>query len=264
MMTVSVMFAPLPAEALVRIDGTGGLVRLVLAVLALGVGAAALRRAAHLGNGRDELVALARAGLQLGTVGLIIAVVLQHWGLTWAFVAVMLGVATITAGRRMSAERPALTFPAVAAAPVPITLGLMAIGLLPAAPIAVIPTAGILIGNAMTATALAGRRGLDSLTERRGEYEAALALGLPPRDATLLVVRDAARIALIPGLDQTRTAGLVTLPGAFVGTLLGGATPLEAAALQLIVSAGIMATQSVSVVLTVEGVARGQLRRTTA
>lgn len=55
-----------------------------------------------------------------------------------------------------------------------------------------------------------------------------------------MVCQDAARLALIPGLDQTRTVGLVTLPGAFVGTLLGGASPMEAAALQLVVLVGIL------------------------
>lgn len=38
-----------------------------------------------------------------------------------------------------------------------------------------------------------------------------------------MIVRPAASDALLPGLDQTRTVGLVTLPGAFVGMLLGGA-----------------------------------------
>ena len=38
--------------------------------------------------------------------------------------------------------------------------------------------------------------------------------------------------ALIPGLDQVRTAGVVTLPGAFIGVLLGGGSPAQAAAAQ--------------------------------
>jgi putative ABC transport system permease protein len=66
----------------------------------------------------------------------------------------------------------------------------------------------------MTATSLAGRRALDELVTRRGEYEAALAPGLMERDATLLVARSSAAQTLTPTLDQTRTVGLVTLPGA--------------------------------------------------
>jgi putative ABC transport system permease protein len=40
-------------------------------------------------------------------------------------------------------------------------------------------------------------------------------------------------------LDQTKSTGLVTLPGAFVGALFGGAGPAQAAEFQLVVLAGI-------------------------
>ncbi|GAA2709899.1 hypothetical protein GCM10010429_24910 [Micromonospora olivasterospora] len=141
--------------------------------------------------------------------------------------------------------------------------GLLLAGLVPVRGIAIIPVAGILIGGAMTATSLAGRRALDELTDRRGEVEAALTLGFPPRDAVLLVCRPAAGQALIPALDQTRTVGLVTLPGAFVGVLLGGASPLAAGVTQLFVLVGFLAVEAVAVVLTVELVARGRLRPAT-
>ncbi|GGW06809.1 hypothetical protein GCM10010264_29740 [Streptomyces globisporus] len=60
----------------------------------------------------------------------------------------------------------------------------------------------------------------------------------PDQDARLEIVRPAASDALPAGLDQTRTVGLVTLPGAFVGLLLGGASPVEAGAVQLFVLVG--------------------------
>ncbi|NED92111.1 ABC transporter permease, partial [Streptomyces sp. SID11233] len=91
--------------------------------------------------------------------------------------------------------------------------------------------------------------------------EAALALGLPDRDARLEIARPAASDALLPGLDQTRTVGLVTLPGAFVGVLLGGARPLAAGAVQLFVLLALMAVQSLAVSVTVELVARGRINR---
>ncbi|WP_232290024.1 ABC transporter permease [Micromonospora sp. ATCC 39149] len=77
----------------------------------------------------------------------------------------------------------------------------------------------------MTATTLAGRRALDELTARYGEYEAGLALGFSERDAVLEACRPAAGQALVPALDQTRTVGLVTLPGAFVGGTAGRGEP---------------------------------------
>jgi putative ABC transport system permease protein len=73
------------------------------------------------------------------------------------------------------------------------------------------------------------------------------------------VLRPAAATALVPPLDQTRTVGLVTLPGAFVGVLLGGGSPLEAGAAQLLVLVGLLGTQVVAVWTVVELVARGRL-----
>jgi hypothetical protein len=53
-----------------------------------------------------------------------------------------------------------------------------------------------------------------------------------PRDAALEVCRPTAGHALVPAMDQIRTVGLVTLPGAFVGVLLGGGSALQAGGTQ--------------------------------
>ena len=126
----------------------------------------------------------------------------------------------------------------IAAGIVPTMALILLSSAMPIEPIAILPTAGILIGGAMTATSIAGRRVTEELTAQRGSYEAALSIGLSRRDGVTLVGREAAGLALIPGLDQTRTVGLVTLPGAFVGVLLAGASPLQAGAVQLLVLLG--------------------------
>ncbi|MGW4816911.1 ABC transporter permease [Kitasatospora cineracea] len=145
----------------------------------------------------------------------------------------------------------------IAAGVLPVLLLLAATGLLPAKGITVIPVAGILIGGALTATSLAGRRALDELRLRHGEVEAALALGFEERDARLEICRTAAATSLVPALDQTRTVGLVTLPGAFVGMLLGGATPVQAGAVQLFVLVALLAVEAVAVTAVLELVGRG-------
>ena len=63
----------------------------------------------------------------------------------------------------------------------------------------------------------------------------------------------------MPPLDQTRTVGLVTLPGAFVGVLLGGGSPLQAGAAQLLVLIGLLAAEVLAVWVVTELVARGVL-----
>ena len=243
--------------SLILVDDPSAYITLAVLVAALAGLAAVVNRLSGLGHARDDLVAAARASLQLGVVGLVIAAVLQSWWLTLLFVVMMASVASATAGRRLARHGrwPLASIPVCLGA-LPVTAVLLLSRLVPTTPIALVPIVGILVGGAMTATTLAGRRTLEGLRNRRGEVEAALSLGLPDRDARLLIIRDDAALALLPGLDQTRTVGLVTLPGAFVGMLLGGATPLQAAAVQLLVLAALLLVQAVATASTLELVAR--------
>lgn len=243
--------------SLILVDDPSAYITLAVLVAALAGLAAVVNRLSGLGHARDDLVAAARATLQLGVVGLVIAAVLQSWWLTLLFVVMMASVASATAGRRLARHGrwPLASIPVCLGA-LPVTAVLLLSRLVPTTPIALVPIVGILVGGAMTATTLAGRRTLEGLRNRRGEVEAALSLGLPDRDARLLIIREDAALALLPGLDQTRTVGLVTLPGAFVGMLLGGATPLQAAAVQLLVLAALLLVQAVATASTLELVAR--------
>jgi len=257
MRSVTLTMTP-PAAGLVSVQGVSGLVRLALVVVVCAGLAAAINRWGQLGHGREDLLAALRASIQLVAVGLLIAAVLGSWWLTLGFIVLMLSVASTTAGRRLSPkDHWWLAAAPVVLGAVPVAGGLMLSGLIPHQTIAVVPIVGILIGGAMTATTLAGKRALDALRTRHGEYEAALSIGLLPRDSALLIARDDASLALVPGLDQTRTVGLVTLPGAFVGMLLGGASPLQAAAVQLVVLVALLLVQAIAVLVTVELVARG-------
>ncbi|RIQ21889.1 ABC transporter permease [Jiangella rhizosphaerae] len=235
---------------------------LAVAMAVLVVVAVAVSAVARLGHDRGVVTAAVRAVAQLAVVALVLAAVVEVEPLTAAFVLVMLVTATVTAGRRMTRDR-SWTWAAVpvAAGPLLVVLALLATRVLPADPLAVIAVAGILIGGAMTAAALAGRRALDELETRRGEVEAALSVGLLPRDAALEIGRSQAATALIPALDQTRTVGLVVLPGAFVGMLIGGADPIQAGAVQLFVLVALLAVETAAVALTIELVARGVIVR---
>ena len=224
--------------------------------------AAGVARWAHLGTSRLAVVAAARAVAQLGAVSLLIGAIVGSVWLSAAFVLVMIVVAAYTAARRITPDRSGWwsALP-IAAAPLPVTALLVLGGVVPPEGIAVIPMAGILIGGTMTATALGGRRALDELEARHGEYEAALSLGLLERDACMEIARPSAGHALVPAMDQTRTVGLVTLPGAFVGMLLGGASPIEAGAVQVLVLLLLLAVETVAVATMLELVCRGWVRR---
>ena len=216
-----------------------------------------------LGVAREQLTAAARAVVQLAVVSLLIAAVLGSVWWSLGFALLMFSVASWTAGRRIDAPHRQLPWIglAIAAGVVPVLALILGSGVVPFNGAGLIPTAGIVIGGAMTAATLTGRRAYDELRGRLGSYEAGLALGLTSPDAAMEVVRPTAKEALIPGLDQTRTVGLVTLPGAFIGVLLGGGTPVEAGAAQLMVLIGLMAAQSVTSAVLLRTVAHAYVVR---
>jgi putative ABC transport system permease protein len=119
---------------------------------------------------------------------------------------------------------------------------------------------GIVVGNSMAIAGLAGRRFHEAVIDRWDQVEGWLALGATPRQATLLQARQAVHSALIPSTDQTKTTGLVTLPGAFVGAIFGGLSPLEAGRFQIVVLASIMAAGSVTAILLISLLAPVRVR----
>ncbi|MFE7075056.1 ABC transporter permease [Streptomyces sp. NPDC057620] len=249
------------SAALLPVNATLAWVLAVLLAAAVAVTALA-RLAPDQGSARarEVLTAGLRAAVQLAVVSVAIGWVAHSPTGLPAFLLLMYAVAVRTAGRRVTSDGTWWwTAVPIAAGVVPAVVLLLSTGLVEVTGIAMIPVTGILIGGAMTATVLAGRQSLAVLRMRHGEVEAALALGLVERDARVEIARSAASEALVPGLDQTRTVGLVTLPGAFVGMLLGGADPITAGAVQLFVLVALMAVQAVAVVVTLELIARARI-----
>lgn len=242
--------------------------RLAVVLVVLTALGAVAGRLSGLGQDRPVIVAALRAAVQLTAVSAVLLVVVRSLLLSSAFILLMLTVATATSAGRITgrglrspraARRLLATALPIVGGAAPVVALVLASGSVPLRGTAVIPIAGIVLGGAMTATSLAGRRLRDELSGRRGEVEAALALGLLPRDAVLLVGRASGATALVPALDQTRTVGLVTLPGAFVGVLLGGGSPLQAGAAQLLVLVGLLAAQVLAVWGVTELIARGAI-----
>jgi putative ABC transport system permease protein len=105
----------------------------------------------------------------------------------------------------------------------------------------IIPTGSILIGNAMNVSSLAIDRYKGEIKNRRAEVEAYLALGAKPELAVSACLKQGILSALIPSIDNMKTLGLVWIPGIMTGMLLSGADPIEAASIQLVIFAAIIA-----------------------
>ncbi len=231
----------------------GEVTRGLIAVALLLAVTYAVLRFASVEVGWAPLTAVVRGGLQLTLVGLALRGVLNAPPTVALALVVMLTVASWTAAGRLSdlgrVWRP-VAISMIAGVAVSLVI-VFAVDALPFNARYVVALSGIVIGNAMTGATLAGRHLLAGLRSRRDEIEGWLALGATPRQAVRDVARASAGEALVPLMDQTRTTGIVTLPGAFIGALLGGADPTQAARFQLIVLVSLLATEAIVATLVV-------------
>lgn len=218
-----------------------------LLLLALTLGTYAVGRLPKAGA---TAVAAGRAVLQLGMAALVITTVITHLWWSLALLTFMFAVAVGTTVRRVGAPAawPWATL-AILAGLLPSVMIILLTGTIPANGLALVPVVGILAGNTMNGHTLACRRSFEALRDEQGAYEAALSLGFPRSQAIHMIIHRRIPEALVPGLDQVRTAGVVTLPGAFIGVLLGGGSPAQAATAQVLVLLGIMAAQTVTAVV---------------
>lgn len=227
----------------------------VLLVLAL-----VAARWGRLGLTREVVIAAVRSMAQLVAVSALIGVALRHVWSSLLFAAVMFSVAVWTAGGRGRSRHDwTWIVVAIGAGAVPVLAVIFLFGAAAFTGPAIIPIAGIVIGGSMTAHTLAVRRAFDTMRSEIGLVEAGLALGLPRRWSIDNVINRHAPEALVPILDQTRTVGLVTLPGAFVGVILGGGSAADAAATQVLVLVGLVAAETIVVVTSTWLIAGGRI-----
>ncbi|MEY2464678.1 MAG: UDP-glucose/iron transport system permease protein [Acidimicrobiaceae bacterium] len=177
----------------------------------------------------------------------------------WGWVALMIIVASLTVSQR-APEVPGIFPLAVIAtgSSAVVSLGVIfAFGIFPVQGKTIVPLAGMMIGNSMSATVVVARRIVTELTEKRAEVEARLALGQPWQQAARPYVRESLRTAMLPTIESTKVVGLISLPGAMTGLILGGVNPADAVKIQ----AAVMYLILGSVTTTASVIALGLTRR---
>ncbi len=221
-----------------------------IAVILLLLLTLAMYAVGRLPSSGNAVLAAFRAVAQLSIAALVIAAVVRSLWASVALLAAMFSVAVLTTTRRVGATHAwPWTSLAMAAGLLPVLAIILLTRTVPVTGIALVPVVGILQGNTMNGHTLVGRRSFAALREEKGQYEAALSIGMTRAQAIGEVIHRRVPEALIPGLDQVRTAGVVTLPGAFIGVMLGGGSPAQAAAAQILVLVGIMAAQTTTAVV---------------
>ncbi|KAK6126052.1 hypothetical protein DH2020_040166 [Rehmannia glutinosa] len=207
-----------------------------LAVVAVAVGLSYLQK---LGMEGEMVYSILRAFLQLSVIGFVLQFIFDQDNAVWILIAYlfMVSVAGYTAGQRAKhVSRGKYVAGVSILAGTAITMFLLVIlRVFPFTPRYIIPIAGMMVGNAMTVTGVTMKKLRDDIKIQMNLVETALALGATPRQATTQQVKRALVIALSPVLDNAKTVGLISLPGAMTGLIMGGASPLEAIQLQIVV-----------------------------
>jgi len=209
-------------------------------------------------------IATGRTVIQLTVVGYFLGVVFALDN-PWAVLVVlfvMLTIAAITARNRISKKIPRLFWVVFGSIFFCSTLTLIYINILIIQPDTwyqpqyLIPLGGIVLGNAMNGSAIAGERLVSTMTSSRLEIETHLSLGATPQQAVAGYRKDAIRAGLIPTLNQMMVVGIVTLPGIITGQLLSGIDPLNAASYQILIMFMIATTNLTTTILVTQGIYR--------
>jgi putative ABC transport system permease protein len=232
------------------IDVSLGEVAASLVLIAIAIAASRWRKAEL---EQDIAIAVVRSFIQLTAIGYVIDVIFEQddAGLVIALLVVMVVFGALTARSRAklvpSAFWPLLL--ALAAAAVA-TLGLvLALGIIEAEPRYVVPVGGMVIGNAMTAAAVALNRLGEDVRDGAPGIEARLALGATSSQAVAPLVRRSLRSGMIALVDSTKTTGLIFFPGTMVGMLLAGADPVDAVRLQLILLYALLGSVAIAALI---------------
>ncbi len=214
-----------------EIGWSGLAASLVLVVVAL-----VLTLVQRLGLERTIVWSVARAAVQLLLVGLALAFVFAEDTpllVAWAWVLGMVIFAAVTIRQRAPQGSFLVGLAAITAVAV-VTLGVVfGLGIFPLEARALIPLAGMMIGNAMSESILASQRVVAELRDHGLEVEARLALGMDSVEAARPYLREAVRTSIIPQIERTKAVGIVVLPGAMTGLVLAGVDPVDAVQVQL-------------------------------
>jgi len=97
-----------------------------------------------------------------------------------------------------------------------------------------IPVVGMFSGNSISAIVVSIDYVLKEFVENRDKIEVYLAFGASRSEACRPIAKQALRLALTPMISQMSVIGMISIPGAMTGSILGGASVTQAARLQMV------------------------------
>lgn len=224
---------------------------LVLVLLAIGIS-----RYWKIDTAKDMIVGTIRSFIQLIAIGYALKYIFEpdYILLNFGVLSVMLTMASYTAAQKLkSVPKPFLICLISIAAGSLITLvSLMVINSDWFTARYLIPLGGMIISNSMNACTLSADRLVSDVKNSRLAIETSLALGKTWKQSSYNYQKDATKTGMISILNFMKTVGLVALPGAMTGMILGGAEPLEAVLLQLVVAYMLLSAVTITSIVVVQ------------
>lgn len=212
--------------------------------------ALALSYKEKLGLEKDMLIGSARAVIQLTIIGFILKFVFNlanFWFTSLILLIMVYNASTVAAKRGKGIEQSLLiSFISILSGLVITLGGLLAFGAITYQPSQIIPVSGMVVGNSMIATSLLFKSLLSNFQTKREEIEVKLCLGAPPKEASINLLRDSIKTAMLPTFDSMKTLGIVQLPGMMTGLILAGVAPESAIKYQIMVAFMLAGAVSIS------------------
>lgn len=220
--------------------------------------------ALRLGLEKTLLIASVRTVLQLFFVGFVLKWVFasSQWYVVLGIVCLMTLIAALSAQNRRTSTYQGAFIDTLLSIWLPSWLVLF-IGVYAVlhvqpwyTPQYLIPIAGMIIGNALTAVSLVMERLLKELRDKREAIEMYIGLGASAWEAYRSSAQQAITAGMMPTINSMMVVGLVSLPGMMTGQILAGQDPEQAIRYQIVVMFFLAAATGLSCIAVVYSVYR--------
>jgi len=113
---------------------------------------------------------------------------------------------------------------------------------------AVLPVAGMAVGNSMNAYTLSLDRLKSESALHLESVEGMLALGIPLKNAMADALNASVKAAIMPTMNNIASLGVVLLPGVATGLLIAGVSPVKAIVYQLVIMYMLLCTNMLAAI----------------
>ncbi len=213
----------------------------------------------HLGLNRDITVGTIRTFAQLFLMGYALTFIFQLenlWLTLGIFVIMAVSASFIVRGRvkekQVSYMLPTFVTMFISYFVTALFVSGLIIGVTPWwEPRYFLPIGGMVIGNSMSALAIALERLFREMRQEKGLIETRLCLGANYKEASSEMFKNAVTAGMIPSINAMMGVGLVFIPGMMSGQILAGADPLQAIRYQIIIMLMLVGSTATTSIITI-------------